>query len=63
MSDDNFISLGCEDGAIRVLSTSNQKIPYTLLKDDKSPVTCLSGTMETSGVKNSLMATHTGGTL
>ena len=45
MSDDNFISLGCEDGIIRVFSTSNKKISYTLSKDDKSPVTCLSATL------------------
>ena len=63
ISEDNFACLGCEDGNIRVLSTSNFTIPYVLCHEDKSPISCLSGAHQASGIKNSLMATHANGTL
>ena len=63
ISGDAFICLGSEDGSIRVFSASSRNIPYVLTFEDKSPVTCISSPQETSGIKNSLLATHTGGNL
>lgn len=58
-----FFCLGCEDGVTRVLSTTKKAVQYSLVKEDKSPVTCIASTSATSMIKNTIMVTHSGGTL
>lgn len=63
ISDDSFICLGGGDGFVRVLSTTSKKVTYNLCKEDNSPVSCLAGTSQASGLKNSVMATRANGGL
>lgn len=55
--------LGCEDGTVRVISVAKKALQYTLVKEDKSPVTSIASTSSTSMIKNTIMVTHSGGTL
>lgn len=58
-----FYCLGCEDGITRVFSTSKKAIQFNLVKEDKTPVTCIASTSASSAIKNTVMVTHSGGTL
>jgi hypothetical protein len=65
-----FLAIGCDDGAIRVMSTTKGiiiinlgDIQYILRNTDHSPISCLSRNNNSNKIKNSVMATHTDGTL
>lgn len=66
-----FVGLGCADGAIRIMSATKGTnsninlgdIQYLLRNNDHSPVSCLSLNPNYMNNKNTLMATHSDGSL